>query len=156
MSTTYHATPFRVNMPKEKFWRQGLKFECHQCGHCCTFPGGVVNATEREFRKIAVHLDITYEVFLETYTENSDGFITLKSPNDGPCVFYEKGCSIYSVRPTQCRTFPFWPDILKSKKRWDHESTLCCGMDKGKEWSEKEIDEQSKANDQELLKARDG
>lgn len=142
-------------MPKKKFWRQGLQFECHRCGHCCTFPGGVVYATEKEFRTIAAHLNLTFEAFLETYTENSDGYVTLKSPNDGPCIFYDNGCSIYPVRPTQCRTFPFWPDILKSQKRWDNESELCCGMDKGKLWSEKEIEVQLKTNDQELLKAQE-
>ena len=31
----------------------------------------------------------------------------LKSREDTTCVFYEKGCSVYAVRPRACRLFPF-------------------------------------------------
>jgi Fe-S-cluster containining protein len=31
----------------------------------------------------------------------------LKSKEDTTCIFYDKGCSIYSVRPKACRLFPF-------------------------------------------------
>jgi len=31
----------------------------------------------------------------------------LKSKEDTTCVFYQEGCSIYSVRPIACRLFPF-------------------------------------------------
>jgi Fe-S-cluster containining protein len=56
------------------------------------------------------------------------------------CVFLrrdEKGrglCSIYPVRPTQCRTWPFWPENLSSKRAWitAKKRTPCPGMDNGK------------------------
>ena len=31
----------------------------------------------------------------------------MKSKEDTTCVFYEDGCSVYSVRPKACRLFPF-------------------------------------------------
>jgi len=31
----------------------------------------------------------------------------MKSKADTTCVFYENGCTIYSVRPIACRLFPF-------------------------------------------------
>lgn len=45
-----------------------------------------------------------------------------KKPN-GDCVFLEDGkCSVYHYRPTQCRTFPFWPEHwitkFKNAKSW--------------------------------------
>ena len=33
-------------------------------------------------------------------------------------------CSIYDVRPIQCRTYPFWPSILKNKQTWEEEAVL--------------------------------
>jgi uncharacterized protein len=34
-------------------------------------------------------------------------FPVLKSKADTTCVFYDSGCTIYSVRPKACRLFPF-------------------------------------------------
>ena len=31
----------------------------------------------------------------------------MKSKKDTTCIFYQKGCTIYSVRPIACRLFPF-------------------------------------------------
>jgi uncharacterized protein len=31
----------------------------------------------------------------------------LKSKEDTSCIFYDKGCTVYSVRPKACRLFPF-------------------------------------------------
>ena len=133
-------------MSKRRFWHQGLKFQCHQCGNCCTFPGGFVYGSEKEFRKIAKHLDLPLEEFLEQYTESVDGYVSLKSPDNGPCILYDNGCSVYPARPSQCRTFPFWSDILKSPDRWDEQAETCRGIDKGKFWSKKEIKTQLDAN----------
>ena len=58
-------------MAKGKFWHDGLSFSCHGCGHCCTFPGGFVYGSEKEFRRIAEYLDLPFETFLERYTRKS-------------------------------------------------------------------------------------
>jgi len=34
-------------------------------------------------------------------------FPVMKSKEDTTCLFYDNGCSIYSVRPRACRLFPF-------------------------------------------------
>lgn len=140
-------------MLKNNFWHKGLQFQCHRCGNCCTFPGGAVYASKGEFRKIAKHLGISFEQFLEQYTEEIDGYVSLKSVPEGPCIFYDHGCSIYEVRPIQCRTFPFWDDLLKSQTRWSEQAKTCQGIDKGRVWSKKEIKEQLKAKKENLLKA---
>ena len=122
-----------------KFWKSGLSFECHQCGNCCTFQGGVINASKEEFKRIASFLKISFKEFLNDYTEKVDTKISIKSEPDGPCFFYDKGCTIYDVRPNQCRTYPFWPELLKNKHRWQQESSNCRGIAKGKFWDEKQI-----------------
>lgn len=35
---------------------------------------------------------------------------------------------MYEVRPTQCRTYPFWPQFMVSKSEWDAEQTRCEGI----------------------------
>lgn len=44
-----------------------------------------------------------------------------------PC-WQGKSCSIYSVRPAQCRTYPFWPEIVQSPHHWAAESARCEGI----------------------------
>jgi Fe-S-cluster containining protein len=34
-------------------------------------------------------------------------FPVMKSKADTTCVFYDKGCKVYSIRPKACRLFPF-------------------------------------------------
>ena len=141
-------------MLKGKYWHKGLKFQCHQCGNCCTFPGGTVFATEKEFRKIAEYLGLSFEAFLDTYTDDMEGFVSIISKPEGPCIFYDNGCTIYDLRPAQCRTFPFWDDIMKSPHRWNEEAKTCKGINKGKIWRKHEINDHLKFRDQKLMPAR--
>lgn len=62
-------------------------------------------------------------------------------PN-GDCVFYDKAgarCSIYPVRPAQCRSFPFWAELLESESAWDAYAKRCPGMNEGPLLSPSEI-----------------
>jgi len=59
---------------------------------------------------------------------------SLKERTNGDCVFYDATsdrCSIYRVRPLQCRTFPFWPALLESEEAWNEAALLCPGMNRG-------------------------
>eukprot|EP00613_Pedinella_sp_CCMP2098_P066871 CAMPEP_0171980084 /NCGR_PEP_ID=MMETSP0993-20121228/259757_1 /TAXON_ID=483369 /ORGANISM="non described non described, Strain CCMP2098" /LENGTH=393 /DNA_ID=CAMNT_0012632261 /DNA_START=51 /DNA_END=1232 /DNA_ORIENTATION=- len=42
------------------------------------------------------------------------------------CVFLDPlgKCSIYEVRPLQCRTYPFWPSLLEDAEAWSAEAVL--------------------------------
>jgi Fe-S-cluster containining protein len=58
-------------------------------------------------------------------------------------VFLEGGkCSIYEVRPTQCRTYPFWPAIVRAPQTWAKEGEQCPGIGKGEVVDANEIDRQ--------------
>jgi len=41
-------------------------------------------------------------------------------------------CLVYPVRPRQCRTWPFWPEVLRSRDAWDRATEKCPGIGKGK------------------------
>lgn len=40
-------------------------------------------------------------------------------------------CIAHSERPMQCRTWPFWPENLKSKRTWRQAAKECEGIDRG-------------------------
>lgn len=44
----------------------------------------------------------------------------------GGCVFLDPfgQCSVYPVRPVQCRTYPFWPSLVDARDDWEGEAVL--------------------------------
>jgi Fe-S-cluster containining protein len=131
---------------KQNFWRNGLKFECTRCGWCCTAPGGFVHGSEDEFRAIAEYMSLDFETFLKEYTVDDDGYLSLASRKEGACIFYDNGCQIYPVRPTQCRTFPFWQGLLMFEKEWHKMADKCPGIGNGRLWPTDKIMEFYHAN----------
>lgn len=80
---------------------------------------------------MAQHLNLSIDAFSEQYLRSIGDRISLKEdPNNFDCVFLQDGkrCSIYDVRPTQCKTFPWWPANLKNKKEWKEAARLCEGI----------------------------
>lgn len=127
----------------QRFWAEGIRFECQGSGHCCTSRGeyGYVYLTRQDRRRLAEHLELTPPQLMEKHLEVTDGHVHLKFPDEN-CAFLDgKRCSIYEARPTQCRTWPFWPENM-SPKAWKEEVVAsCAGVGKGRVWSAKEIDE---------------
>lgn len=127
---------------KEKFWDKGIRFECQGTGRCCLSRGGhgFVYFTLPDRKRIAKHLGISREQFEEQYCQVDDeGNWSLQDP-DKNCMFLEgKQCSVYEARPTQCRTWPFWPENMDAKT-WDEDVvSYCPGVGKGKLYSQSEI-----------------
>ncbi len=126
----------------EKFYHQGLKFECTGCGGCCTHNDGYVEVTEAEAVAITAFLGIPEAEFIERYLKlREDKGWELKSRENGDCIFLEESrCSIYPVRPRQCQTYPFWKENVKSAYRWKLTGQECPGVGKGKLFTREEID----------------
>ena len=64
--------------------------------------------------------------------KNLDGAPSLRIRRNGDCIFWDGGCTVYSVRPRQCRTFPFWPENIDSRESWNAVKETCHGAGKGK------------------------
>ena len=54
------------------------------------------------------------------------------------CVFLDREslpgkavCSIHTTRPKQCRTFPWWPEVIKTKAAWERTGKTCEGINRG-------------------------
>ncbi len=79
---------------------------------------------------MAEHLGIDLDTFSKKYVRKvGKRYSLLEKGENYDCVFLkEKACQIYSVRPKQCRTYPFWPELLESKERFEAEAEHCEGI----------------------------
>jgi Fe-S-cluster containining protein len=48
-----------------------------------------------------------------------------------PVPLGRRVCGVYPVRPLQCRTWPFWPENLRTKASWHRAAKGCPGMNRG-------------------------
>ena len=116
------------------WYADGLRFECRpDCGACCTDHGeyAYVYLVGEDLPALAAHLGLSDEAFAQEYTDCEDGHVFLKMT--GPdCMFLQgQRCGVYEARPRQCRTFPFWPENLRSRRRWRQLCEFCPGIDEG-------------------------
>jgi uncharacterized protein len=55
----------------------------------------------------------------------------LESKRTFDCIFLkDKKCQIYGARPTQCRTYPWWPQNLRSQQVWEEVARTCEGINR--------------------------
>ncbi len=118
---------------EQPWFQDGLRFECTQCGKCCTGEPGFVWVNDVEIDKLAKFRGDVRHEFVALYTKKARGQVTLREKADGACVFYdaERGCTVYSVRPRQCRTWPFWDSNLESPETWQRTEGDCPGSGRG-------------------------
>ena len=126
----------------DPWYREGLRFQCQRCGACCTGAPGYVYFRRGEAEAIAGHLRIKVTDFRRRYTRKEDGRVSLREEPDGRCVFFEEGvCRIYLLRPTQCRTFPFWSWNVAKPENWEVVAEEGPGIGKGERFTLVEIRE---------------
>lgn len=125
----------------DNWYHEGLRFRCTRCGNCCTGPPGFVWVNEEEVAAFAKFRGESNRQTKALYTRLVDGDRSLKEKANGDCVFYDRqaGCTIYPVRPRQCRTWPFWESNLATPEAWGKTCTVCPGAGKGDLISEEEI-----------------
>ena len=122
------------------FFDGGLRFGCTQCGQCCTGASGTVFMNRDESERIARHLGLDHGEFLSRFAYPMTGGHSLREEKNGDCVFFKEGrCSIYKVRPTQCRTYPFWPENVRSERAWAEVCRECPGIGRGRLYDREEI-----------------
>ena len=122
-------------------FKTGIRFECQGTGKCCMSRGtyGYVYFSAKDRRRIAASLGITTAAFTREYCARTLGSWHLKYP-EKDCIFLEgKRCSQYEGRPSQCRTWPFWPENMNART-WNLEiAPSCAGVGKGRLYSPDEI-----------------
>ena len=124
----------------KKIYEKGIKFQCQGSSNCCVSRGsnGFVFLSKKDLSRLAKFHNISSKEFKINYCHNTEGFIHLKEiRKNGDCIFLkDKRCNVYKARPTQCRTWPFWPENMNSKI-WNKEVVnFCPGIGNGKIMSE--------------------
>lgn len=121
---------FKEADPQPSWYKNGLNFKCTECGKCCTGSPGYVWVTENEIINMANFLDLSIAEFSRLYVRRVNGRLSLiENSKTYDCVFLkDKKCILYTVRPTQCRTFPWWPQNLKSENDWKEAAQYCEGI----------------------------
>jgi Fe-S-cluster containining protein len=130
----------------------GLRFTCSQCGNCCTGGPGYVWISKVEISRLAEHLKLTTAQVISRYCRKVGNCYSLKesrnSRGEYDCIFLKeekvssgkkgqtivftrRSCTVYPVRPLQCRTWPFWEGNLVSPEAWKRASQRCHGMNNG-------------------------
>jgi len=110
----------------------GLRFACQPgCIKCCE-QKGFVYLTESDLQRAAEFLGLTPREFERKHVYRTANKLRLRVPRDSQCTFLRSdGCSIHPVKPTQCRIFPFWPELVESKREWKKTAQYCPGMGQG-------------------------
>lgn len=81
---------------------------------------------------MADFLGLTAQQFERKYVYRTKNRMRLRVPRDANCYFLlEGGCSIHPAKPTQCRIFPYWPELLESRREWRKTARYCPGIGKG-------------------------
>jgi Fe-S-cluster containining protein len=81
---------------------------------------------------MAAFLGMTAAKFERQYVYRTARRLRLRVPRDSQCHFLEAGgCSIHPAKPTQCRIFPFWPELAGSRREWKKTARYCPGIGKG-------------------------
>jgi len=136
---------------QNKWYISGLNFQCDECGNCCSGPQeGFIWITKPEIKFLADYLSISVEEVHQKYLKRF-GFRTtiIEEQISKDCIFLDKidgqkKCSIYPVRPDQCRTWPFWNSNLESPNSWSEAARNCGGINRGKLYSIEEIENSRK------------
>ena len=95
---------------------------------------GYVWVTPEDMRRGAAHLQMSFDDFTQRYVRQIGSRFSLVEKFNYDCIFLmregkgQTGCLIYPVRPTQCRTWPFWEENLKSPDAWRRAAAKCPGI----------------------------
>jgi len=117
----------------ELITKEGFNFSfdqdaCKSCsGRCCIGESGYIWVRPNEITLMSDKLNLTRDEFITEYLSKIGYRYTIKELvhlEGFKCIFFDtekKQCGVYNVRPTQCRTFPFWEHFKNNIKEVEQE-----------------------------------
>ena len=129
------------------FYAGGLRFSCTRCSACCRHESGFVFLSETDLHRLAAARQMGYTEFVKTWCRWVPGGeggerLSLKEKANYDCIFWKDGCTVYEARPLQCRTFPFWRNVVNSPETWELAASGCPGMGSGTLHSREQVEAQ--------------
>jgi len=106
-----------------------MRFACIPgCTRCCSEPG-FVYLTEADLVRAAAHLGMAPAEFEAQYVYRTRHLLRLRKPRGVQCPFLrETGCALHPDKPTQCRVFPLWPEVIEDASV----ARYCPGIGRGR------------------------
>jgi Fe-S-cluster containining protein len=89
---------------------------------------------------------MTVEQFEARYVRMVGIRKSLLERSNGDCIFFDsrtRRCGVYSDRPRQCRSWPFWTSNIESPEAWEETCRVCPGSGRGRMVSVEEIERQA-------------
>ena len=85
--------------------------------------------SEADLARAAKFVGMSRAAFERKYVYRTRNRMRLRVPRRAHCHFlYEGGCSIHEAKPTQCRIFPFWPELVDHPTAWAKKAKYCPGI----------------------------
>ena len=103
-------------------------FICTQCGFCCHGETTVSLDPEDQERMIAA-LAMERDEVSRNYWRIRGTTVQMKT-EDGHCIFYDQGCTVYQGRPWRCAQWPLVPALLQDSENFTIISESCPGINK--------------------------
>ena len=137
------AADSRDNQP---WYKDGLRFTCSGCGDCCTGSPGYVWVNNEEIAKMAALVRLSIKDFEAEHVRQIGVRKCLIEYENGDCVFFDnksRKCGVYSARPRQCRTWPFWNSNIRTPDAWAETCQVCPGSGQGRLYQLEEVQQQA-------------
>lgn len=137
MISQEHSTPTSTG---QTWYAEGLRFACAKCNDCCGGGPGYVWVSRDEIRRMAEYAGMSARQFFGLYCRRIFRGVSLKEKMNSECVMLgPEGCTVYAVRPSQCRTWPFWASNVETPQAWKRVTERCRGAGRGWLYSREEI-----------------
>ncbi len=145
---------------------------CPESVHCCIFKGkkGFAFLTQKDAERIKKNTKKEFDEFMDysplnkkmiealknddpllegglrySQLDKKKRILRLRTKKNGRCIFLADNgkCSIYDIRPSICRIYPFWGIRLMSGKIKiiEHDINPKCGIIKSLKKKDKKVDE---------------
>lgn len=132
---------------EQPWYKDGLRFQCTGCGDCCSGAPGFVWLTNDEIAAIAAELGMEVPAFERRYVRTIGVRKSLRERKKTyDCVLLDaqtRKCTVYNVRPRQCRTWPFWDSNIRTPEAWAQTCEVCPGSGTGKLYQLEAITQQA-------------
>jgi Fe-S-cluster containining protein len=92
---------------------------------------------------MAATMAMDEESFRDKFVRRVGARESLIEYSDGDCIFLDpetRGCMVYTARPTQCRTWPFWDSNIRTPVDWEKTCEVCPGAGAGKLYTLSQIE----------------
>jgi len=87
-----------------------------------------------EIEALAEALGVEVEAFEKKYVRQIGVRKSLTELPNGDCVLLDgrtRRCTVYALRPRQCRSWPFWHSNLRTRDCWEETGRSCPGIGRG-------------------------